>query len=407
MSSPNVVIMAHYYPNEERVSSNPAFKDTLGKREYYSSNKSNGDYINYIDRGIKAGEVSDYMDYAGNREKSSGVFSTNGILTEEQKSEVREKLRKTKSVIWDMVISFEEAFGKEKIHFYEDALELINKEFPAFLKENRMNIDNVIWFAGLHENTDNRHIHLSFFEKEPQRIVANKSERDFHYGKLSKISLENFKVHLEQRMTSKEYDLTSYRRRLMDDMDDGLNNLSDYAIYSKTLKKKLLELYRILPKGTFGYNNKEMDEARPFIKDIIVFMLNSNPDMQKEYFSLLSALVKKDDDTKAICERNNVEPERFLIADKFVEDFYRRCGNKIIKYVKDVKYEEYEAVRAMNHAVLERRIEKMKRSRLFKESIRLARQVDYEAINCFEEYQARMAKAEYERLIEEGVIEVK
>lgn len=242
-----------------------------------------------------------------------------------------------------MVISFSEEFGKDKMKNYKDALELIKHELPAFIKETRLQYDNIIWFAGLHENTDNRHIHLSFFEDKPLRIVSNKeNERFNHHGKLSNMSFENFKVHIEQRLTSKEYELSNYRRRLMDDTTDALNTLSGYAVYSKEFTMRLLEIYRLLPKGKFGYNNKELDAARPLIKDMINFILNSNPDMKDEFFSLVTSLIKKDEDTKAICKRSGIDDERFLITDKFVDDFYRRCGNKIIDFAKKYKEEDYQ-----------------------------------------------------------------
>ena len=37
--------------------------------------------------------------------------------------------------------------------------------------------------------------------------------------------------------------------------------------------------------------------------------------------------------------------------------------------------------------------------------MRIGADVDDEAIHCFEEYRRKLAKAEYERLVEEGVIE--
>jgi hypothetical protein len=87
--------------------------------------------------------------------------------------------------VWDYVVSFEEGYGKSKIRSWRDAQALIAKEFPKFLKANGMDVSKVRWFAGLHENTDNRHIHLCFYEREPERIVAHQSGRRWHRGKMS------------------------------------------------------------------------------------------------------------------------------------------------------------------------------------------------------------------------------
>ena len=80
-------------------------------RDFYSSGKAD-DYLSYIDKGIKTAGVRDYVDYAGDDEKSSGIFSAQGLLNKEEKKELRAELRETKSCIWDCVISFEEVYGK-------------------------------------------------------------------------------------------------------------------------------------------------------------------------------------------------------------------------------------------------------------------------------------------------------
>ena len=40
-------------------------------------------------------------------------------------------------------------------------------EFPKFFKKAALNPENITWFAGLHENTDNKHIHFSFRQNPP------------------------------------------------------------------------------------------------------------------------------------------------------------------------------------------------------------------------------------------------
>lgn len=75
------------------------------------------------------------MDYMTSHDKSSGVFGKNGLLTAEQKKELRNLLRKTESVIWDALLSFSEDYGKEKIKSYEDAMEIVKHNLHKFLKK--------------------------------------------------------------------------------------------------------------------------------------------------------------------------------------------------------------------------------------------------------------------------------
>lgn len=203
-----------------------------------------------MDKGGKAGECLDYLGYAGNPEKSSGAFSEGGLLTAKEKSEIRKELKETKSCVWDYVVSFEEAYGKGKIRSWRDAQALIAKEFPRFLKANGMDASKVRWFAGLHENTDNRHIHLCFYELEPERIVAHQTGRRWHRGKLTQASIESFKVRIEQTLSSGEFALGSERRALMDGLGDALDEKTES---DRKAKKALLNLYRVLPPGDFGY----------------------------------------------------------------------------------------------------------------------------------------------------------
>lgn len=135
------------------------------RRAFYASGQTE-DYLRYIDKGGKAG-YADYLDYADDKEKSAGVFGKDGALTAVQKKELQKALKTTDSVIWDMVVSFEENYGKNHLKDSDDARELLNALLNRFFKKAGLNPQNMTWFAGLHTNTDNRHIHVSFWENAP------------------------------------------------------------------------------------------------------------------------------------------------------------------------------------------------------------------------------------------------
>ena len=133
--------------------------------------------------------------------------------------------------------------------------------------------------------------------------------------------------------------------------------------------------------------------------------MERNPYLDKEFKALKKDLEKKDIEIRSICESQKINAERYLKKDKFIEDFHRRIGNKIIRYAKNFHYEGESEARENHNYTIQRRIEKSKRIRLFKETTRLTREVDYEAIDVFTEYRQKLAEAEYQRLVEEGVIE--
>jgi hypothetical protein len=323
--TPNVNLMGSFYtPNSKKWS-------------FYSSADCNNDYLRYVDKGGKAGECLDYLGYAGNPEKSSGAFSEGGLLTAQEKSEIRKELKSTKSCVWDYVVSFEEGYGKSKIRSWRDAQALIAKEFPRFLKANGMDVSKVRWFAGLHENTDNRHIHLCFWEKEPERIVAHQPGRRWHRGKMSQASIESFKVRIEQTLSSGEFALGSERRALMDGLGGALDEKTES---DRKAKKALLNLYRVLPPGDFGYASEEADPIRQDIDSVTAAVIQSEPALSESFDRFVTTIRKRDEETKAICERDKIDPAKYLIAERMVGDFYRRTGNRVLAYVRKPKGRE-------------------------------------------------------------------
>lgn len=391
-TSPNILLRVHYYePKSE-------------KRGFYASERTNSDYLGYMDKGHRSGKYSDYMDYQGNREKSSGVFDGNGLMDEKKKSEFRKELKETLSVIWDMIVSTEEEYGKEKLSSWKSAMELIKAELPKFLEDNHMSIDNVGWCGALHENTDNRHIHLLLFEKKVECFDPDTKKKRFHQGTLNKLSMEDFKIRMEQRLDGHEHSFHRYRDKLLAMEKERLEEVDDKAVYSKDLKSMLLELYRKAPKGPYGYRSKKADPIRPLVDSITTYMLTGDESSLLLFMELLGKLKKRDEEVKRICQRDKIDPSPHLLAEKFKEDLYRRCGNEILGYIR--KADTMESKIGNGDATRKRRWdEKRRRGYLFSKAMKLDGLVSQERISVFDEYRRALQNAEYQRLKEEGVIE--
>ena len=99
----NIVFICKYYKPSDKYNSKQ--EDKIRKREFLSCNGSYN-YVSYIDIGSLDSVPKDYTEYVGNSEKSCGVFSAKGLLSDDEKRELREKLRNTQSCIWDCVIFF-------------------------------------------------------------------------------------------------------------------------------------------------------------------------------------------------------------------------------------------------------------------------------------------------------------
>lgn len=390
--TPNVNFFLNFYgPNN----STDFYKE---KRKYYSSNKAK-DYINYIQTGIE--EFKDYVEYANNKEKSSGIFNQNGLLSDKDKKQLREQLRETKSVIWDGLITFEENFGKTWCNSYEQAYELVKSELPKFFKRAGLNPENMIWYAGLHENTDNRHIHLSFFEKEPVRLRPRKDEKVFSNGKLSKTAILEFKAHLELAATDFKARERRNRQLIQEYVNEQLNETLGLI-----LNNKLLSLANRFPKsGSLAYASDNMSSLRSEIDSITGCLINKSKSSKAAYEDFIDLARYKDERFESYCKRNRCK-QPFSFEKKYKQDIYRRLGNIVIDYAFKIKKMDNERLKLNASIRREKIMQKKKLIKQFNECLRLANQFEYEVMSAFQDFMDKLDQANYRRLVEEGVIDL-
>ncbi len=389
--TPNVNFFLNFYgPNN----SSDFYKE---KRKYYSSNKAK-DYINYIQTGIE--EFKDYIEYANNREKSSGIFNQNGLLSEKDKKQLREELRETKSVIWDGLITFEENFGKSWCNSYEQAYELVKSELPKFFKRAGLNPDNMVWYAGLHENTDNRHIHLSFFEKVPIRLRPGKEEKVFSNGKLSKTAILEFKAHLELAAT----DFKARERRNRQLIQEYVNEQLNENI-GLILNNQLLSLAsKFSKKCSLAYASKNMSSLRSEIDSITNYLINKSKFSKVAYEDFIDLAKHKDERFESYCKRNRCK-QPFSFEKKYRQDIYRRLGNIVIDFAFKIKQMDNERLKLNASVLREKLMQKKKLAKQLNDCLRLANQFEYEVMSAFQEYMQRLDESKFSRLVEEGIID--
>jgi hypothetical protein len=231
MSGPNVVLKFGFVEHEDKLTTDYKRERYGAARRFYSCNQD-FNYVTYTQKG--SAEKIDYIAYSGDREKSFGVFGKEGLLSKPQQQVLKDKLRKTKSVIWFGVISFPEAFGQRYVSGTEEAARVMSMELPAFLKKAGFDPDNITWYAGLHENTSNKHIHFSFCENQPKRYRQRQKDdkRHFSEGLIYQKFLDMFKVSIEQRLTDITSELKIARKEVM--------NVSRELLFSKESQTKYM-----------------------------------------------------------------------------------------------------------------------------------------------------------------------
>lgn len=349
----NIVFKCYYYKPKEKYNPQKQSKE-IRKREFVSCNGSYN-YVSYVDTGATNKLPKDYAEYVGNSEKSCGVFSKDGVLNDKQKRNLRKQLRETQSYIWDMIISFRKDFGNEYCRDYEQAYKFLVKELPKFFKRAGLDKDNMVWYAGLHENTENKHIHISFFEKEP-KFYANGGKLKFHSGKIDKDVLLTSKVIFERALTNKSAEIVKARKDLSEKYKIGL---SPYEM-TRTLKKKLLELYREIPAtGRISYDSENMEFLKKKVDDATECVLYANPKSKEIY---LNYKLKVNEYREWQQEQYKHIPDKYS-ADIYHTDLMRRLGNITIQTALKLGKLNNELERLQNYNRKEKAFKKQQRAK--------------------------------------------
>ena len=306
----NVFMKLQYYQTKDHYADNPEMAE---HRDFVSCQDSYS-YLNYVHTGASENVSSDYEQYIANKEKSFGAFNQDGLLNDEQKLDLRHELQTTQSVIWDMIISFREDFGDEYCRDYEQAYKFLKKELPKFFNRAGLYSDNIVWYAGLHENTENKHIHISFFEKEPL-YFDNGGKLKYHSGTISKDLLIATKFTFEKALTKPTAQILKARK----DMLYSYNALMSRTDMARKLKRLLLNLYTVLPKdGRHSYDSENMLRVKKDVDGVTEFILTKNTQTRDTYWEFENSL-KKFEEWKDECN--------YKEGSNYKKDLFRRLGN--------------------------------------------------------------------------------
>lgn len=385
MSIP-VIARVHYYSPDSK------------KRSFYSSSSSN-DYMTYIDKGIDAGRGADrdYMEYMGNPDKSTGVFDCKGILDNTQRKGLRKQLREAKGNIWDLVISLDGGIGKERLCSYEQAYSLVTDVLPKLFRRMNFSIDNIVWYAGLHTNTDNRHVHVSFFEKEASFYNQARKEYRYRKGRISPEYISLLKADVEEHLFSDKEETKIRRKRAIEEIKDMSVSFDDPR-FPLFLQKEVRALMEEIPmKGRHSYASLPISIQKH--ADSIVFSLLSNSVNGLELLNHLSSMREKE---KQYAQKYSIKNPGYK-SDQILKDVYRRIGNDVIGKIIAVRAEAMKELEGIRNDC-SRRKKELSKIRFLTSKIKA---LTDEEERANEEYMERLKKrVEKEILMEKGIIDV-
>ena len=405
--TPNVIItMGYCKPIEQYNSENLHEQEYIRQRNFYSCNDENSnDYVKYVSTGTK--QKLNYVEYSGDEEKSCGIFDSTGILDKQQIKDLRKGLRNTKSVIWHGVISFQEDFGNLYCDNNEKAISFMRNFMPKFLKRCGLKPENVVWYAGLHENTDNKHIHISFYEKEAIRLRNGHSELCFSLPKLKQEALVWGKIVAEKDLTNISNDIVKLRDPFVDNTKEILKRI-EYERASEEYRLIIDLMKEIKQSGRMQYGSENMKPYREKIDAITSIIIKSNNELLNQYNELLKTCYRVDRQIKSICERDKVENcEKYLVSQTIINDIKKRLGNQVLNTIFYLQ---------QNKLILEAKdlakeyVRKKKEKRLREQVLNQIKQLNYNtkesAIVAMQVYMAKLKQIDFNRKINEGIIKI-
>ena len=239
-----------------------------------------------------------------------------------------------------------------------------------------------MWYAGLHENTENKHIHLSFFEKEPM-YFANGGNLKYHTGKLPKNVLIDARYIFEKALTNPTAQLLKDRKDLYDKYDAYL----DKGIIGRKAKRILLELYNRIPRdGRTGYSSENMEYVRKNVDDVTEYFLKRNKNLSDIY-----VMFKKD-----CIKFLKWKDERFFEKESaYLKDMKRRLGNLTISTAISLGHIHDELEKVKLKMVNYKAYKKFLRKREWKKILYLWEQTNYEIQKEIDFFKAFHEKLEY------------
>ncbi len=394
MSVPNVNLFINYSQGlKDMDKKHKDFKLNYEKRKFYSCNQE-FDFLKYVSTGSK--EKIDFVDYSGNEEKSKGIFNKNGIIEKEFIKELRSKLRTTNSPIWHGLMSFTEDFGDKYCSNIETAIMLMKSELHKFFHKAGFEPKNIIWFAGLHENTDNKHIHFSFFEKEPLRKKINSNKYHYSQGRIALKAINSFKLSAEIKLINHSSSIVDGRKLITDDFKSKIQK----AEFIKTLN----QLNNTLPKsGRFSYDSDNLFKYKPYIDNVINKIIISNKTTLEQYNNFFELIKKQDLEYKRVYDNVKIKYDENSLKIKYKKDINRRLGNIVLNYIKNLRHFEKRTSYQTKNRLMQKRIEKMRKKFIFNRCIKLNDAINAEIINAFQEYMQTLENARYARLREENM----
>lgn len=307
-----------------------------------------GNYINYIDRNEAVrndnlSKFSLYNDYIGNSEKTTGLFTENkDFLSQNEKKELKDIFKtaqENESMMWQHVISFDNRWllqngliNRKYDCVNERKLKEITRIAMQQLQKSE-NLENAVWSAAIHLNTDNIHIHIAMVEPIPMRQKKNDEIR----GKLKASSFKEVKSKIVNNVLSQQKE------------NEIINNIIRNSIIANKKKKLFIkdeeylrlfkEVISELPEDRrqwyYGYNS--IKHLLPKIDKMTEIFLENEC---KDEWNELKILLDKQQEKYRTAYGIPKDTSKAGYTENKIKDVKYRLGNVILRQMREFDKEE-------------------------------------------------------------------
>lgn len=326
--------------NVARWAERRAFYTCNDKNSYLSymktgSPKDREDYLAKVDyESLPNNMQPSYMKYMGDRnktysadEKSSGLFDRKGMLNANREKQHREALRANKGNIWSGVITFEKEFGQKHSSTAKQASEAMKKVFDKFLNSTHLSSKHIEWLGSLHENTEHYHIHYTFYEKEPYRLMKGGELKHSYKGNVEKEQLDYLKQSMFRYFTYSQINTYETRDKILSALRSDFSDISMNGQLFKDFKE-LSGSLKVLPNTAY----KDLTQEQRKMVDIFSLkIIKGDSELLNHYTKTFSELAKADESIKEYDTQRGAQTSIKSRADVFREDLFARMGRVVLK----------------------------------------------------------------------------
>ncbi len=278
------------------------------------------------------GTAGTNLGYVNNRFGSGGAFDKNGPLTKSNLKKHAAKMRDTKTIVWAGILSFTPEEAQKVCYNKECAQSLIEEHLHKLFENTDISYDNIEYVGAYHTNTDNPHIHLTFYEREPLRISS--SGKPGYTSKLliPKKNINSFKYAI---LTSeKDNKLNAFyklRNPVRNSLRVNLNNdsaaIMNFLYTGKDIWKSGIKQYSRLPSS----HQKLIDE-------MVISTLGRSEEGLANYNNYKDSLLSAQATLINLAKQNNMNPsaEATSFYTKRINELHTRLGNEMLRMMRNV-----------------------------------------------------------------------